>query len=57
MQSIFTINRTALVTGASSGIGLELARALAAKLDTLIHVARRIERLNELATEIVSKPV
>ena len=45
MQTIFAVNITALVTGASAGIGLELTRALAPKLDSLILVARRVERL------------
>ena len=35
MRSIFTANRTGLVTGASAGIGLEMARSLASKLDSL----------------------
>lgn len=55
MQSIFTRNRTALVTGASAGIGLEMARALGPKLDSLIVVARRIERLQEIAKELQSR--
>jgi uncharacterized protein len=54
MQSIFTANRTALVTGASAGIGLELTRALASKLDSLIVVARRLERLEQVAKELQS---
>ena len=45
MTSIFTANRIALVTGASAGIGLELTKVLAPKLDSLIVVARRVERL------------
>lgn len=55
MQSIFTANRTALVTGASAGIGLGLTRALAPKLDSLIVVARRIGRLEEVAKELKSR--
>lgn len=55
MQSIFTANRTALVTGASAGIGLELARALAPKLDSLVLVARRIERLERVAEALQSR--
>ena len=42
----------ALVTGASSGIGVELARQLAPRVRELIVVARRGERLEELATEL-----
>src|SRR5215471_1899396 len=55
MQSVFTVNKTALVTGASAGIGLELARALGAKLSSLIVVARRTDRLEQLAKELQSR--
>jgi uncharacterized protein len=54
MESIFTENRTALITGASAGIGFELAKALAARLNTLVVVARRAERLIQLANEFQS---
>ena len=49
------MNKTALITGASSGIGLELAKIHASKGDNLVLVARSIDKLNQLKTEIESQ--
>ena len=42
----------ALVTGASSGLGADFVRQLAAKKMNIILVARRVERMNAVAEEI-----
>src|SRR2546430_8312698 len=44
-----------LITGASAGIGREFARQLAARPRTLVLIARREQRLNDLRDELRSR--
>ena len=46
---------SALITGASAGIGREFARQLAGRASSLVLVARRQERLEELRDEITKR--
>ncbi|MBA2241955.1 MAG: SDR family oxidoreductase [Chthoniobacterales bacterium] len=43
---------TALITGASAGLGREFARQLAGRAETLLLVARRKDRMEELRAEL-----
>jgi uncharacterized protein len=49
--------QTVLVTGASSGIGLELARVFAREGFDLVLTARRLEALNRLRSELDARTV
>ncbi|GAA4278467.1 SDR family NAD(P)-dependent oxidoreductase [Aquimarina mytili] len=49
------MKKTALITGASSGIGLELARVHASKGDNLVLVARNQTKLEAIKLEIEKK--
>ena len=46
---------TAVITGASAGLGVEYARQLASRGYDLLITARRIERLQALATELTAR--
>ena len=48
-------NCSALITGASAGIGRECAHQLANRARTLVLVARREERLNDLRDELLNR--
>ena len=46
------MSKTALITGASSGIGREIAKQLSSRGFRVILAARRKQRLEELAAEL-----
>lgn len=53
MSNLFDLNnKVAIVTGASSGLGVQFTKALAKQGANVVIVARRIEKLNELKSEI-----
>ena len=49
------MSRTAIVTGAGTGIGAATARTLAASCSTVVLVGRRMEKLEEVASEITTQ--
>ena len=56
LDQLFSLSgHRAIVTGASSGLGREMAKALSSAGAAIVLVARRTEALEALAAEIVSK--
>ena len=49
------MNKTVLITGASSGIGLEFAKIFSEKGNNIILVARSEEKLNEICSKLSSE--
>lgn len=52
-RNIFDLTgRVAVITGASSGLGAQMAKAFARQGADVVIMARRLERLEKLAEEI-----
>ncbi len=50
-------NQVAVITGASSGLGMQMARCFAKQRADLVILARRVELLEELKKELESDGV
>ena len=48
------ISRTAIITGAGTGIGAATARTLATSCDTIVLIGRRLTKLEEVAADITA---
>jgi len=50
------IDKTVIVTGASSGLGVHISRRLVAEGARVLAAARRVDRLTDLATSVAAAP-
>ena len=58
MKILFDLkNKVAVITGASSGLGRQMAKSFASQWANLVILARRIERLEELKNELEQEDV